>query len=107
MFELLIPEYALGSMQWYSVRPSVRPSVCLIYRPLQQRAAGCCCGPGGYAISINSGGRHALQQHGAQQQMRAVSCCQLMYEGEHMLFVYEFCALFLKRIFALNLPAHM
>jgi len=32
---------------------SVRPS------RLEQRAAGCCCGPGGQAISIDSGGRPA------------------------------------------------
>jgi len=59
-----------------SVRPSVRLSVCPICRPLQQRAAVCCCGPGEQAISIDIGVAHAVAtappQHGAQQQRRAV-----------------------------------
>jgi len=38
----------------------------------------CCCGPGRQEISIDSGGHRTPSstgpQHGAQQQMRAVSC---------------------------------
>jgi len=45
--------------------PSVCPSVCPIYRPLQQRAAGCCCGPGGQEISTDSGDRPAARRPAA------------------------------------------
>ena len=43
----------------------------------------CCCGPSRQEISIDGGGRRAPHQRGAQQQMRAVSRCQLMYEAEN------------------------
>jgi len=61
---------------------SVRLSVPSIDRRTPLRRV-CCCGPGGQETSIVSGGSRALQQHGAQQhgvqqQMRAVSRCQLM-----------------------------
>ena len=39
-------------------------SVCL--SRLQQHAAVCCCGPGGQAISIDSGG-HPPSSNGAEQ----------------------------------------
>jgi len=64
---------------------TVRPSVCPIYQPLQQRAAGLLLGaPRGQEISIDSCGRpaatappqHGAQQHSGQQQMRAVSRLQ-------------------------------
>jgi len=60
---------------------SVRLSVPYIDRRTPLRRV-CCCGPGGQETSIVSGGSRALQQHGTQQlgvqqQMRAVSRCQL------------------------------
>ena len=57
---------------------SVRRSVPAIGRCSRVRRV-CCRGPGGQAISIDCCGRRAPapQQHGAQQQMRAVSRCQL------------------------------
>jgi len=60
---------------------SVRLSICLS-RLSTVAAAGCCCVPGEQAISTDSSGRpapqqHGAQQHGARQQMRAVSRCQL------------------------------
>jgi len=70
-------------------RPSsIRQSIQLSIRVLNATAAGvqvCCCAPGRQEISIDRGGCWALQQHGVQQQMRAVSCCQLMQEVEKRL----------------------
>ena len=83
----LLTQYVAGSMWRYGVRPSVSLSVPSFGRrtPLRQVAA---VGPAGtQEISIDSGGCRAPKQHGTQQQMRAVSRCQLTQEAEHR-FVY-------------------
>jgi len=65
-------------------RPSVRLSVC----PIDHNSNGglqlCCWAPCGQEISIDSCGRRAAGA-GAQLQMRAASCWQLMEEAEHRL----------------------
>jgi len=57
---------------------SVHPSVCPIYRPLQQRAAGLLLGAprAGDIDRQQRAPQHGAQQHGGQQQMRAVSRLQ-------------------------------
>jgi len=63
-------------------RSGVRPSVCPISRTLQRRAAGLLLSAVRAKISIDSAGRPAATapqpgpQHGAEQQMRAMSCWQ-------------------------------
>jgi len=86
----LLTQYVAGSMWRYGVRPSVSLSVPSFGRrtPLRQVAA---VGPAGtQEISIDSGGCRAPMQHGAQQQMRAVSRCQLTQEAEHRLVYLGF-----------------
>ena len=58
---------------------SVCQSVCPIYRPLQQRAEGL------LLWARRAPQQQDAQQHGVQQQMRAVSRCQLTSEAEHRL----------------------
>ena len=72
-------------MKLSGVRLSVRlcPSVSLFGRRKPLRRV-CCCGPGGQEISID------CHTAGAQQQMRAVSRCQLTPEAEHRLLVLIF-----------------
>jgi len=64
-----------------SVRPSVRPSICPIYRPaLSALRRVCCCGPGGHEISIDSGGRRTPSSTAPSSKCElAVSRCQLTY----------------------------
>jgi len=59
-----------------SVRLSARLSVPSIDRCSSVRQV-CCCGPGGQEIAID------CCTAGAQQQLRAVSRCQLTCEAEH------------------------
>ena len=68
---------------------SVCPSVCSIHLPLQQRAAGCCCGPDRQATSIGKAARCRSSTAHRQQQMRAVSRCQLTQEAERGLVINE------------------
>jgi len=56
-----------------SVCPYVRP----VYRPLQQRAAGLLLGAPRQAVIDRQRQPPGARQHGAQQQTRAVSRCQL------------------------------
>ena len=81
------------SMQRSCVRPSVRPSVPPIDSNSGVRRV-CCWAPCGQGISIDSGGSRrpggpaaTAQQHGVQQQMRAVSCWQPRDEAEHIIII--------------------
>ena len=65
-----------------SVRPSVCLSVCSLYRLLQQRAAG-------LLLWARQAGDIDRQRRRAQQQMRAVSRCQLMKKAEHADFCWN------------------
>jgi len=64
-----------------SVRLSVRPSVCLSHLSTVARR----CGGFAAAGPTDSRYRSIAQQHGAQQQMRAVTRCQPPYEAGHAL----------------------
>jgi len=72
--------------------PSVCPSVSVVDHHSSVRRV-CCWAPLGQEVSIDSGGhpaamaplQHGAQQHGAQQQMRAVSRLQPPQEAEHVL----------------------
>jgi len=55
---------------------SVRSSLCPIYRLLLVTVVGLLLGPGMEEIDQ----QQAPQQHSAQQQMQAVTHCQLMYD---------------------------
>ena len=62
--------------------PSVGPSVCFIYRSLQKRAAGLLLwarrtGDTDRQRRPSGAEQQGAQQHGVQQQMRAVPRCQL------------------------------
>jgi len=54
-------------------RSRVRPSVCLSHHSTAAAAGSLLSAVRAGDIAINSGSRRAPQQHGAQQQMRAVS----------------------------------
>jgi len=58
------------------VRPSVCSSLCPIYRLLLVTVVGLLLGPSMEEIDQ----QQAPQQHSAQQQMQAVTRCQLMYD---------------------------
>jgi len=66
------------------VHLSVCPSACPIYRPLQQRLAGCCCGPGGQAISGAAAARRIAARRSAANASSVTLSADVGSEGRKL-----------------------